>query len=109
MSIGGDIVAVHLSKVREQIARACAAARRDPASVTLVAVSKTFEADAIEPVIAAGQSVFGENRVQEAQAKWPELQARNPRSELPLVRPLKANREKDAVARFVVIDSVNRA
>ncbi len=62
-----------LASVREEIARACREAGRDPASVTLVAVSKTFDADAIEPVIAAGQRVFGENRVQEAKTKWPPL------------------------------------
>jgi hypothetical protein len=62
-----------LTAVREDIARACRDAGRDPFSVTLVAVSKTFGADAIEPVIAAGQRVFGENRVQEAKAKWPAL------------------------------------
>src|SRR5207237_9229531 len=108
MSIGGDIVAMHLSKVREQIARACAAARRDPTSVTLVAVSKTFEADAIEPVIAAGQRVFGENRVQEAQAKWPALQARHPGIEPHLVGPLQSNQVKDAVALFDAIHAVDR-
>ena len=62
-----------LSKVRAEIARACRDAGRDPAGVTLVAVSKTFGAEAVEPVIAAGQRVFGENRVQEAKAKWPPL------------------------------------
>src|SRR5215210_8983671 len=65
-----------LSRVQSEIAAACAEAKRDPASVTLIAVSKTFAADAIEPVIAAGQRVFGENRVQEAKAKWPALIAR---------------------------------
>ena len=62
-----------LEQVRADIARACGDAGRDPATVTLVAVSKTFGAEAIEPVIAAGQRVFGENRVQEAKAKWPPL------------------------------------
>ncbi len=62
-----------LAAVRGEIAQACREAERDPAAVTLVAVSKTFEAEAIEPVIAAGQTVFGENRVQEAKAKWPPL------------------------------------
>ena len=67
-----------ITAVREEIARACRDARRDPTTVTLVAVSKTFGAEAIEPVIAAGQRVFGENRVQEAKAKWPALIARHP-------------------------------
>ena len=71
---------VGLAAVRADIARACRDAGRDPANVTLVAVSKTFGADAIEPVIAAGQRVFGENRVQEAKAKWPPLIARHLRS-----------------------------
>ena len=65
-----------LEHVRAEIVRACKDARRDAASVTLVAVSKTFGAEAIEPVIAAGQRVFGENRVQEAKAKWPPLTAK---------------------------------
>ena len=67
-----------ITSVRGEIARACREAGRDPASVTLVAVSKTFGAEAIEPVIAAGQRVFGENRVQEAKTKWPPLIARHP-------------------------------
>ena len=66
--------AAGLELVRQQIDAACREANRDPASVTLIAVSKTFAVDAIAPVIAAGQRVFGENRVQEAKAKWPPLQ-----------------------------------
>ena len=69
------IAATGLERVRAEIARACRDASRDPAEVTLVAVSKTFPPEAIEPVIAAGQRVFGENRVQEAKAKWPALHA----------------------------------
>src|ERR1700691_3592147 len=95
--------------VREEILRACRDARRDPASVTLVAISKTFAADAIEPVIAAGQRVFGENRVQEAKAKWPPLMARHNGLELHLVGPLQSNKAKDAVALFAAIHSVDRA
>jgi pyridoxal phosphate enzyme (YggS family) len=108
MNVGTDLVATHLSKVREEIARACASAGRDPASVTLVAVSKTFGADAIEPVIAAGQRVFGENRVQEAKAKWPALQERHPGIKLHLVGPLQSNKAKEAVALFDAIHSVDR-
>ncbi len=74
MSVPADVIESPLAKVRAEIARACVEARRDPASVTLVAISKTFGVEAIEPVIAAGQRVFGENRVQEAKAKWPALQ-----------------------------------
>jgi PLP dependent protein len=102
-----------LAAVREEIARACREAGRDPAGVTLVAISKTFAAAAIEPVIAAGQRVFGENRVQEAKAKWPPLLARpaggDGAIELHLVGPLQSNKAKDAVALFDAIHSVDRA
>ena len=94
--------------MREEIARACRDARRDPAGVTLVAVSKTFGAAAIEPVIAAGQRVFGENRVQEAKAKWPPLMARYSGLELHLVGSLQSNKARDAVALFAAIHSVDR-
>jgi PLP dependent protein len=97
-----------LSKVHAEIARACRDAGRDPASVTLVAVSKTFGAEAVEPVIAAGQRVFGENRVQEAKAKWPPLLARHPGTELHLVGALQSNKAKDAVKLFGAIHSVDR-
>jgi PLP dependent protein len=100
--------AERLAAVRREIAAACAEARRDPASVTLVAISKTFDAEAVEPVIAAGQRVFGENRVQEAKAKWPELQARHPGIELHLVGPLQSNKAKEAVALFDAIHAVDR-
>lgn len=97
-----------LTAVREEIAQACRAAGRDPAEVTLVAVSKTFEAEAIERVIAAGQRVFGENRVQEAKAKWPPLLARQAGLALHLVGPLQSNKAKEAVALFDAIHSVDR-
>jgi pyridoxal phosphate enzyme (YggS family) len=100
--------AEHLAAVRREIVAAAREATRDPATVTLVAISKTFEADAIEPVIAAGQRVFGENRVQEAKAKWPELQVRHPGIELHLVGPLQSNKAKEAVALFDAIHSVDR-
>jgi len=103
-----NVLETPLAKVRDQIARACAEARRDPASVTLVAISKTFGADAIEPVIAAGQRVFGENRVQEAKAKWPPLQQRHSGVELHLVGSLQSNKAKEAVALFDAIHSVDR-
>src|SRR5271168_2580410 len=102
-----------LTAVREDVARACRDARRDPATVTLVAVSKTLGADAIEPVIASGQRVFGENRVQEAKAKWPPLIARQSvdgrKLELHLVGSLQSNKARDAVALFDAIHSVDRA
>ncbi len=102
-----------IAAVRGEIARAARDAGRDPASVTLVAVSKTFGADAIEPMIAAGQRIFGENRVQEAKAKWPPLIARHGGRdggiELHLVGSLQSNKAKDAVALFDAIHSVDRA
>ncbi len=76
--------------------------------MTLVAVSKTFFADAIEPVLAAGQKVFGENRVQEAQKKWPPLLASHPGVELHMIGPLQSNKAKEAVALFDAIHSVDR-
>lgn len=97
-----------LDAVRQEIARACREAARDPASVTLVAVSKTFEAVAIEPVIDAGQRVFGENRVQEVAAKWPALIARTPGLELHMIGPLQSNKAREAVALFHAIHSVDR-
>jgi PLP dependent protein len=97
-----------LATVREQIAAACRDAGRDPASVTLVAVSKTFGAEAIEPVIAAGQGVFGENRVQEAKAKWPALIERHTGLDLHLIGSLQSNKAKEAVALFDAIHSVDR-
>jgi PLP dependent protein len=97
-----------LAEVEAGIARACRDARRDRASVTLVAVSKTFDAGAIAPVIAAGQRVFGENRVQEAKAKWPPLKAAHPGLALHLIGPLQSNKAKEAVALFDAIHSVDR-
>ena len=94
--------------MRGEIAAACAEAKRDPASVTLIAVSKTFGAEAIEPVIAAGQRVFGENRVQEAKAKWPALRDAHPGIALHLIGPLQSNKAKEAVALFDAIHSVDR-
>src|SRR5205814_7062911 len=97
-----------LARVRAEIAAACGQARRDRASVTLIAVSKTFGADAITPVIAAGQRVFGENRVQEAKAKWPALISAHPGLALHLIGPLQSNKAKEAVALFDAIHSVDR-
>ncbi len=76
--------------------------------MTLIAVSKTFGADAITPVIAAGQRVFGENRVQEAKSKWPELISAHPGIALHLIGPLQSNKAKEAVALFDAIHSVDR-
>jgi len=98
-----------LQHVRAEIVRACEDAGRDPASVTLVAVSKTFPAEAIEPVIDAGQRVFGENRVQEAKAKWPALIEKHPGIALHLIGPLQSNKAKEAVALFDAVHSIDRA
>src|SRR5262249_57441057 len=83
-------------------------ARGGPVSWTLAAISKTFGGDAIEPVIAAGQRVFGENRVQSAKAKWPALKQRHGGIELHLVGSLQSNKAKEAVALFDAIHSVDR-
>lgn len=105
---GADTAATRLKEVRARIARAAREAGRDPAGVTLVAVSKTFPPERIEPVLAAGQRVFGENRVQEAKAKWPALRARRADIELHLVGPLQSNKAREAVALFDVIHSLDR-
>ncbi len=97
-----------LNEVRTRLAKATKQADREPDSAVLVAVSKTFDADAIRPVIAAGQRVFGENRVQEAQGKWPQLKAETDGIELHLIGPLQSNKAADAVALFDVIETVDR-
>ncbi|MEL4071303.1 YggS family pyridoxal phosphate-dependent enzyme [Ochrobactrum sp. GPK 3] len=102
-----DIV-TNLNTVKAAIATAEKEAHRNKGSVTLVAVSKTFDADAIRPALYAGQRVFGENRVQEAQAKWPELRDDYSGVELHLIGPLQSNKAADAVALFDVIETVDR-
>jgi len=97
-----------LLAVEQDIARACQQARRDRASVTLIAVSKTFDAAAISPVIEAGQRIFGENRVQEARTKWPGLISAYPDLALHLIGPLQSNKAREAVALFDAIHSVDR-
>src|SRR5690348_13364651 len=101
-------LAERLAGVRGRIAAAARAVGRDPAGVTLVAVSKTHDAAAVSTAIAAGQRVFGENRVQEAQGKYPALKAAHPDLVLHLIGPLQSNKVKDAVALFDVIESVDR-
>lgn len=105
-------VAGRLESVRTQIARALADAGRAPDAATLVAVSKTFGVEDVWPAIAAGQGVFGENRVQEARAKWPELRARAAAAgravELHLIGPLQSNKAREAVETFDVIETVDR-
>ncbi|TIT63349.1 MAG: YggS family pyridoxal phosphate-dependent enzyme [Mesorhizobium sp.] len=94
--------------VKARIAAAEQEAGREAGAVTLVAVSKTFDAVDIQPVIEAGQRVFGENRVQEAQGKWPALKEGLPDIELHLIGPLQSNKAKEAVALFDVIETVDR-
>ena len=97
-----------LQEVRTRIGKAEETANRSAGSVSLVAVSKTFDAGDIRPVIASGQRVFGENRVQESQGKWPELKAETPGITLHLIGPLQSNKAADAVALFDVIETVDR-
>jgi pyridoxal phosphate enzyme (YggS family) len=107
MADSADSVA-RLQSVCGAIARAARDFGRDPASITLVAVSKTFPAEAIEPVLAAGQRVFGENYVQEAKAKWTPLRERYPGVELHLIGPLQSNKARDAVRLFDAIHTLDR-
>jgi PLP dependent protein len=100
--------AERLAAIQRRIAKAADTAGRPPAGVCLIAVAKTFPAEAIAPLIAAGQRVFGENRVQEAQAKWPPLQAATPDIQLHLIGSLQSNKAEDAVALFDAIHSVDR-
>ncbi|MFN3720294.1 MAG: YggS family pyridoxal phosphate-dependent enzyme [Rhizobium rhizophilum] len=97
-----------LQDVRSKIAKAAEEAGLEPDSVSLVAVSKIFDAEHIRPTIDAGQRVFGENRVQEAQGKWPALKAETPELELHLIGPLQSNKAQDAVALFDVIETIDR-
>jgi pyridoxal phosphate enzyme (YggS family) len=103
-----NTAAARLAEVRSHIARVCKPARREPEDVTLIAVSKTHAADAIQPLIDAGQRVFGENRVQEAEAKWPALREAYPDIELHLIGQLQSNKADEAVALFDVIHSLDR-
>src|SRR3546814_16806954 len=100
--------ATRLAEVQALIARAAKTADRDPADVKLIAISKTHPADAILPLIHAGQRVFGENRVQEAQANWPELKAVYADVELHPVGQLKSNKEVDPVRLVAALHAVSR-
>ncbi|KQZ80911.1 alanine racemase [Mesorhizobium sp. Root157] len=97
-----------LALVKARIAAAERQADREASAASLVAVSKTFDTETIRPVIKAGQRVFGENRVQEAQGKWPALKVEFPDIELHLIGPLQSNKAKEAVALFDVIETVDR-
>ncbi len=103
-----DSAAARLAEIGDTIARTARIAGRDPGDVTLIAVSKTHAAEAIEPLLAAGARDFGENRVQEAQGKWPDLLARWPGVRLHLIGQLQSNKAADAVALFDAVHSVDR-
>jgi pyridoxal phosphate enzyme (YggS family) len=100
--------AARLAETQLRIALAAEAAGRAPADVRLIVVSKTFGAAEIIPVLTAGQRIFGENRVQEAKAKWPALKAEFPNLELHLIGPLQSNKAKEAVELFDAIHSIDR-
>lgn len=100
--------ASRLTEVRSNIARMCKPARREPEDVTLIAVSKTHGPEAIVPLIEAGQRVFGENRVQEAQGKWPALREAHPGIELHCIGQLQSNKAEEAVALFDYIHALDR-
>ena len=106
--MSGNNAVAGLREVQEAIRRAASDYERDPSGITLVAVSKTFPAEVIEPVLAAGQRVFGENYVQEARAKWPELRKRYPDVELHMIGPLQSNKAREAVELFDVIHTLDR-
>jgi pyridoxal phosphate enzyme (YggS family) len=103
-----DEIAANLASVQARIAAAAREAKRDPAAVHLIAVTKTFGPDAITPVLDAGHRLFGENRVQEAKGKWPELRDRYAGIELHLIGPLQSNKTKEAVQLFDAIHTVDR-
>jgi pyridoxal phosphate enzyme (YggS family) len=108
MNVAANDISSGLAKVEAEIAAACRAVGREPSSVTLIAVSKTFGEDAIEQAIAAGQDAFGENRVQESKSKWPPIRQRHPDLALHLIGPLQSNKTKEALALFDAIHSVDR-
>ncbi|WP_439599319.1 YggS family pyridoxal phosphate-dependent enzyme [Falsiroseomonas sp.] len=103
-----DPIATRLAQIRARIAEACARAKRDPTSVTLVAVSKTHPAAAVEAALGCGQLVFGENRVQEAEAKFPALRPAWPTLRLHLIGALQTNKAREAVRLADVIESLDR-
>ena len=104
-----ESAATRLAQVEANIARMCKPARRETQDVTLIAVSKTHPAERIVPLLEAGHRVFGENRVQEAQDKWPQLRDRFGDAQLHLIGQLQSNKAEDAVALFDCIHSLDRA
>jgi pyridoxal phosphate enzyme (YggS family) len=106
--LSANAIAANLRDVRARIEKAAAAAGRKAPDITLIAVTKTHEAAAVEAAIAAGHLTFGENRVQEAKAKYPSLKAEHQKLELHLIGPLQSNKARDAVALFDVIHTLDR-
>ncbi len=104
----GDGALVRLAEIRARIAQAARDCGRTPEAVTLVCVSKTFGPEDIKPVLEAGEKIFGENKVQEATAKWPELKRLYPGVQLHLIGPLQTNKVREAVEFFDVIETVDR-
>jgi pyridoxal phosphate enzyme (YggS family) len=103
-----ETIAANLADVRARIAKAAKAVERDPAEITLIAVTKTHGEELVRAALAAGQLAFGENRVQEAKAKYPALKAAHPKLELHLIGPLQTNKARDAVALFDAIHTLDR-
>ena len=108
MTDSAETIAANLAQVRENIATAAHAAGRDPSEITLIAVSKTKPAGLIADAIEAGQAVFGENRLQESEEKWPDLRASHPDVELHCIGPLQSRKVAPAVALFDVIQTIDR-
>ncbi len=102
------VIAENYLAIKERVWRAAQSHGREPASVKLIAVTKTFSAEEIVPVLLEGQRYFGENRVQEAMHKWPPLRERFPAIELHLIGPLQSNKVREAVALFDCIETVDR-
>jgi pyridoxal phosphate enzyme (YggS family) len=100
--------AIRLAEVKSRLAAAARAAIREPSAIHLIAVTKTFGVEPILPALASGHRSFGENRVQEAKAKWPQLRARYPDIELHLIGPLQSNKAREAVALFEAIHTIDR-
>lgn len=105
----GETIAARLAQIRHEVDRAARDTGRDPADVHLMAVSKTFPADAIREALITGHRLFGENYVQESKGKWPALRAEFPDAQVHLIGPLQSNKARDAVALFDAIHSLDRA
>ena len=103
-----ETIAANLADVRARIEKAAKAANRNPTGITLIAVTKTHDEEAVRAAIAAGHTTFGENRVQEAKSKLSQLKADHAAIDLHLIGPLQSNKARDAVALFDAIHTVDR-